>query len=334
VVGYGYGKIPDSYLLINDGKGRFTDRTDALAPALRKAGMVTDGQWLDYDRDGDHDLVVAGDWMPIRVFENGKGKLTEVTEAVGLAGTNGFWQAAAAGDFDKDGDVDFVAGNLGTNTKLRKGEKSALRMYVKDLDGNGTTEHIVTYNLEGKWYPVASKDEMSKQMPSLNKKFHDYRDYAGKTVEELFGAEALAGAEVREVNHFESVYIENLGNRQFKVHTLPVAAQVSKIFALHVEDVDGDTNLDVLLGGNFYGVSTYQGRYDASYGLLLRGNGKGGLTPVQPTETGFLLEGEVRDIKSLKTSAGQLWLVARNNATLQVFGKAATPRQTGKLAAK
>ena len=335
VVGYGYGKTPNSYLLVNDGKGRFADRTDALAPALRKAGMVTDGQWLDYDRDGDADLVVAGDWMPLRVFQNADGKLTETTEAAGLTGTEGFWGAVATGDFDKDGDVDFVAGNLGTNTKLRKGEGGTLQMHVKDLDGNGTTEQLVTYRLDGKWYPLASKDELTKQVPSLNKQFLNYRDYAGKPVDELFGKGVLDGAEVRAVNRFESVYVENRGKEGFQVHALPTEAQVSKIFAFRVEDADGDGNPDVLLGGNFYGVSTYQGRYDASYGLLLRGNGKGRFTPVLPTESGFLLEGEVRDIKTLKTPRGPLWAVARNNAPLQLFEKAKMPaRQPEKLATK
>jgi hypothetical protein len=335
VVGYGYGKTPNSYLLVNDGKGRFADRTDALAPALRKAGMVTDGQWFDYDRDGDPDLVVAGDWMPIRVFRNGNGKLAEAGEAAGLAGTEGFWSTLAPGDFDNDGDVDFLAGNLGTNTKLRKGEKGTLRMHVKDLDGNGTLDQLVTYPLDGKWYPLASKDELTKQVPSLNKKFLNYGDYAGKPLDALFEKEDLDGAEVREVNRFESVYVENRGKEGFKVHVLPAEAQVSKIFAFRVEDADGDGNADVLLGGNFYGVSTYQGRYDASYGLLLRGDGKGRFTPVLPTESGFLLEGEVRDIKALDTPRGPLWLVARNNAPLQLFERAKTPaRQPAKLAAK
>jgi hypothetical protein len=297
--------------------------------------MVTDGQWLDYDRDGDADLVVAGDWMPLRVFQNAGGKLTETTEAAGLAGTEGFWGAVAPGDFDKDGDVDFVAGNLGTNTKLRKGEGGTLKMHLKDLDGNGTLDQLVSYPVNGKWYPLASKDELTKQVPSLNKKFLNYGDYAGKPLDALFDKKDLDGAEVREVNRFESVYVENRGKEGFKVHALPAEAQVSKIFAFRVEDVDGDGNPDVLLGGNFYGVSTYQGRYDASYGLLLRGDGKGRFTPVLPTTSGFLLEGEVRDIKVLKTPRGPLWAVARNNAPLQLFEKATTAApQPAKLATK
>lgn len=324
VVGYNYGTSPNSYLLINDGKGNFSDQTDKLAPGLRKAGMVTDAVWVDYDKDKDEDLIVVGDWMPIKVFENRQSIFVEMdgqgtTNATGLAHSQGLWQTIAAADFDKDGDIDLMAGNLGTNTKFRKREDSKLKMYVKDIDGNKTTEHILAYSVDNKWYPVAYKDELGKQLPLINKRFTDYKGFAGKTVDEIFSNGELKDAAVFGVQMFESVYLENTGKKKFKIHTLPFEAQVSRIFVFHIEDVDQDGNLDVLLGGNFYGVSTYQGRYDASYGLLLKGNGKGNFKPVLPTENGFLLEGEVRKIKSLKTKEGELLLVARNNQPIQIF---------------
>ena len=318
VVGYGYGNIPNSYLLENDGNGNFTDRTEKLAPALRKAGMVTDAEWADYDNDGDMDLVVAGDWMPIKVFENQNNSFTEV-KPTGLAGSEGLWQTIKGADFDNDGDTDFIVGNIGTNTKLRKKEISKLKMYVKDFGKNETTDQILCYNTDGKWYTVATKDELGKQMPSLNKKFTNYKDFAGKTVNEIFSEEELSHANVLEVNMFESVYLENLGNKQFKVQALPAEAQVSKIFSFYVEDINRDGNPDVLIGGNLHGVSTYQGRYDGSYGLLLQGDGKGSFLPVSPTACGFLLEGEVRDIKPLETAEGSILLVARNGLPLQIF---------------
>jgi len=319
VLGYQYGNSPNSYLLINNGQGKYSDQTAQLAPTLQKAGMVTDASWADYDQDGDLDLIVVGDWMPIRVFENQKNRLVETTAPNGLAQTNGLWQTIQAADFDKDGDVDFMVGNLGTNTKLRKRPDTKLKLYVKDIDGNQTTDHILTYSLGDKWYPVATKDELGKQMPLINKKFTNYKDFPGKTIDEIFNNEELKDAKVLEVNRFESVYLENTGKKQFKVNALPTQAQVSRIFAFHATDVNQDGNLDVLLGGNFYGVSMYQGRYDASYGLLLQGNGKGTYQPVLPTSSGFLLDDEVRDIKPLKTATGLIYLVARNNAPLQVF---------------
>jgi hypothetical protein len=319
VVGYNYGKSPNSYLLINNGRGIFSDQTTQRAPALRLAGLVTDASWTDYDRDGDLDLIVVGDWMPIRIFENNKNKLVEVTTPNGLANTQGLWQSIQAADFDKDGDMDFVVGNLGTNTKLRKRPDSKIRLYVNDIDGNQTLDHILAYSLGDKWYPVASKDELGKQMPLINKKFTDYKNFPGKTIEEIFDKNELKDAQILEVNRFESVYLENDGKKHFKLRALPQEAQVSRMFTFAVADVNQDQNPDILLGGNFYGVSMYQGRYDASYGLILEGNGKGGFKPVLPTQSGLLLDGEIRDIKPLKTASGQVYLVARNNAPLQVF---------------
>ncbi len=324
VTGFQYGISPNSYLLINNGKGYFKDATAQLAPSLRKCGMVTDAVWADYDKDGDPDLIVVGEWMPVKIFENNNGKLAENKSSKVLDAVKGFWQTIKAEDFDRDGDVDFIVGNLGTNTKFKKGNSSGLRMFVKDIDGNGTVDHILSYKKGEEWYPVASKDELGKQLPFLNKKFTNYQQFAGKTIDQLFNADELKDALILEVNKFASIYLENKGNKQFDIINLPEEAQVSKIFSFSTNDVDGDGAMDILLGGNFYGVSTYQGRYDASYGLILKGNGKGVFKPLLPTLSGFLLNGEVRDIKSLKTARGEIFLVATNNAPLQVFKKLST----------
>ncbi|MEY3957218.1 MAG: hypothetical protein RLZ73_1674, partial [Bacteroidota bacterium] len=320
VVGYSYGASPRSYLLVNDGKGHFADKTVALAPELREAGMLTEAIWADIDQDGDPDLTVVGDWMPIKTFENNKGKFKLIEN--GLEEKTGFWSGITAADFDKDGDMDFIVGNLGTNTKLRKELEGQLRMQIKDIDKNDTKEHIVSYNRGDDWFPINSKDEMGKQIPSIiNKKYTAYHMFAGKTVEEIFGDKELEGAEEKRVNTFESVYLENQGNKTFKLVSLPPLAQVSKIMVLRTEDVDKDGNLDVIVGGNFNGASMYQARYDAFFGLILKGNGKGGFKPLIPTDTGLMFEGDIRDIKQVKTTSGILYLVARNNDKLQVFKK-------------
>ena len=320
VVGYSYGASPRSYLLVNDGKGHFADKTVALAPELREAGMLTEAIWADIDTDGDQDLTVVGDWMPIKTFENNKGKFKLIEN--GLEEKTGFWSGITAADFDKDGDLDFIVGNLGTNTKLRKELDGQLRMQIKDIDKNDTKEHIVSYNRGNDWFPINSKDEMGKQIPSIiNKKYTAYHMFAGKTVEEIFGDKELEGADEKRVNTFESVYLENQGNKTFKMVALPALAQVSKIMVLRTEDVDKDGNLDVIVGGNFNGASMYQARYDAFFGLILKGNGKGGFKTLIPTDTGLMLEGDIRDIKQVKTTAGILYLVARNNDKLQVFKK-------------
>ena len=320
VVGYHYGYSPKSYLLVNNGRGQFVDRTQALAPDLREAGMLTEAIWADFDRDGDQDLTVVGDWMPIKSFENRGGKLSLIEN--GLEEFTGFWGGLTAGDFDKDGDMDFVVGNLGTNTKLRKQVDGKLRMLIKDIDKNDTEEHIISYNRGDDWYPINSKDEMGKQIPSIiSKKYTKYNEFAGNTIEDLFGDNELKGATERMVNTFESVYVENKGKGKFELHFLPALAQVSKVMVLRTEDVDKDGNLDVLLGGNFNGASMYQARYDAFFGLILKGNGKGGFSPMIPTETGFLQDGDVRDIKIVHTPKGPLYFVTRNSAAIQIFKK-------------
>ncbi len=320
VVGYHYGYSPKSYLLANNGRGQFTDRTTAIAPDLREAGMLTEAIWADIDRDGDQDLTVVGDWMPIKMFENQQGKFTLIDN--GLEELTGFWNGLTAGDFDQDGDVDFVVGNLGTNTKLRKQLDGKLRMLIKDVDKNETEEHIIGYNRGDDWYPINSKDEIGKQIPSIiSKKFTKYKDFAGNTIEDLFGDNELKGATERMVNTFESIYLENKGKGKFERRDLPALAQVSKVMVLRTEDVDKDGHLDVILGGNFNGASMYQARYDAFFGLILKGDGKGGFKALVPTDTGFLQEGDVRDIKIVHTPKGPLYFVTRNSDHLQVFKK-------------
>lgn len=261
--------------------------------------------------------------MPIRIFENINHRFEEVRAGIGLERSNGFWQSLEIADFDKDGDMDLVVGNLGTNTKFKK-EGSPLKMYVKDFDGNKTLDQILAYQLEGKWYPVATKDELGKQMPFMNKRFNSYKSFAGKTLEEVFDNGELEGAKTLLVNQFQSIYLENLGNGQFKQHALPEEAQVSKVFAFHIQDVDNDNHLDIIMGGNFYGSSMYQGRYDASYGLILLGDGKGSFQPVQNFDGGIVIGDEVRDIEKVKTGKGEFILVANNNGPIQIFQKANT----------
>jgi len=321
VVPFNYGKTPRSYLLVNNGKGIFRDKTKEIAPEIAFTGMVTNAIWADTDQDGDSDLIVIGDWMPIQTFQDNKGKFTKIEN--GVAENSGFWQAVVANDFDKDGDIDFVVGNLGTNTKFRKNSTgNILKMYVKDIDKNESVEQILVYNRGHKWYPTATKDEMGKQIPSIiNKHFTDYSQYAGKEISNLLTSNELDGAEERQVNTFESVYLENLGGNKFKLKPLPTLGQTSKTMSLLLDDYDSDGIKDVIMGSNFYGSSMYQARYDASYGLILKSDGKGNFKPIIPSQSGLMLEGEIRDIQQIKVNKLPYYLIARNNNSLQVFKK-------------
>nr|WP_310590286.1 VCBS repeat-containing protein [Dyadobacter bucti] len=313
VIGFQYGMAPSSYILINDGKGHFTDKTNEIAPGLRNIGMVTDAVWADINGDKQNDLVIVGDWMPVTVFLNQQGKLKKED---GFSAPSGFWQCVKAADFDQDGDMDLVVGNLGTNNKFRKNAESGLKMWVKDFDNNQGLEQVLAYNVDESWYPVAFKDELGKRIPSIiNKRFTDYKSFAGKTIDEIFKPEELKDSRLLEVGKFESVYLENSGGR-FIVHDLPREAQVSKLFAFATTDINGDGRPDLLGGGNYLGVSAYQGRYDSSYGLVLINRGKGKFESLSPIDTGFLLDGEIRDIRAVNTKEGPVWVVARNNLPL------------------
>jgi hypothetical protein len=315
VTGFQYGISPNSYLLVNDGKGHFSDQTDRLAPDLKNIGMVTDALWADLDGDKQKDLIVVGDWMPVTVFFNKKGSLKSGNSGKYTA-PSGFWQCINAADFDLDGDMDLVVGNLGSNNKFQKRPDSRLKMWVKDFDSNLGLEQVLSYSVGDSWYPVAFKDELGKRIPSIiNKRFTDYKSFAGKKIEEIFKTEELKDASLLEVNKFESVYLENKEGG-FIMHDLPAEAQVSKLFTIAVSDINGDSKPDILGGGNYWGVSAYQGRYDSSYGLVLINKGKGNFQSLSPVDTGFRLDGEIRDIKPLKTTAGPVWLIARNNLPL------------------
>ncbi len=328
-----YGQSPNSYLLVNDGRGRFTDQTDRLAPGLRQAGMVTDAVWADADGDRVTDLLVVGDWMAPKFFRNAGGKLAAQTPTFAAESggetvpMNGFWQAAAAADFDRDGDVDFILGNLGLNTKLRRRGSSHLKLWIKDFDGNGQAEHLLAYEAppadeaDG-YFPLATKDELAKQMPSLiNKRFTRYADFAGKPIGELFEKKEFDGATELDVTQFASVWLENRGTGGFVVHPLPGPMQWSKLFALTVIDLDGNGTPDVLSGGNFDGVTPYQGRYDASPGVTLLNDGKGKFRAVPGPLNGLAYRGEVRDVQVVPTGTGPRYVVSRNNDSLLIFRK-------------
>jgi enediyne biosynthesis protein E4 len=328
VVPYGYGKTPKSFLLINNGSKngsvQFTDQTDKLMPAARNIGMVTDAKWFDYDKDADLDLIVVGDWMPITVFENNKGKFEPNKNAFGDVPLNGLWQTVVVADFDNDGDQDAAVGNLGMNNIFIRDKNPILKMYVGDLDKNERIDQILAYNRgeksgDSRFYPVYGKDELAKQMPSIiNKKYQNYKDFAGKTIKEIFNKGELDNAEERMINNFASVYLENQGNKTFKVSELPPLAQASKIFSLLPIDIDNDQRLDLMVGGNFYNVNPIQGIYDGFNGLILK-NTKNGFVAIPSYLSGFAVKGEVRNIQTLKTKAGKQLLVSRNNASALRF---------------
>ena len=320
VVARSYGLIPKSHLLQNDGHGHFTDVTLEKAPQLSEAGMVSSAAWTDYDHDGKLDLIVAGEWMPVRVFHQENGKFVDRTKEAGLSDTNGWWNSVTAVDLRRTGRQDLVLGNLGLNSYLRASRKEPARLYINDFSHTGGLEQILTFYKNGVSYPLAGRDELVRKIPSLKSKYPTYKDFGASRIEDIFPAADLKSATIREAYTFASSVALNNGNGTFTVRQLPTEAQFAPIYASLAQDFDGDGRIDLLVGGNFYGVTPALGRYDASYGLLLRGKGDGHFEPVSMEESGVDIEGQVRRIRSLRGAKGQrLIVVARNNDKIEIL---------------
>ena len=317
-----YPTIPRSYLLENDGSGNFRDITEEVNPALLNPGMITDVLWSDYNGDDSPDLLLAGEWMPVRIFKNNAGKLEEVTGQAGISSITGWWNRIVPGDLDNDGDLDYVAGNFGWNSQIKASAKEPVRLYSKDFDNNGQLDPIVCYYVDGESYPAFSKDDMEKQLPLIKKKYLNYSDYADKKITDIFSPQELAEASVLEANELSTGYFENQGDDTFKFIALPIEAQVSPVYGILVTDIDNDNIKDILLGGNFRGTRVKFGEYDASFGTVLKGDGKGGFVSLPISKTGLLVKGEVRDIVSIVKSDGtELLLWARNNESVVAYQK-------------
>lgn len=315
-----YGIKPDSYILLNDGKGRFTDATDAIAPQLRKFGFVKKATWADMDGDQVKDLVIAAEWSPVTILRNVNGKLQSLAlQGSGLENTEGWWNIVYPVDIDKDGDIDLIAGNLGLNSKLHASVEEPVNLFAKDIDNNDSIDQILTHFIHGKEYPFYTREEMTKQMPYLKKKYLSYQKFAHATFKDMFPDPMLKDAEHHVAYTFETAVIENLGGLKFKVKPLPKAAQFSTVNAILTGDFNKDGHIDILLGGNFYPINIQMGRYDASYGLYLKGNGKGAFSAVGPVNSGFSIKGETRALHQISLSGKDYFLAIRNNDTIEAF---------------
>jgi hypothetical protein len=322
-----YGLDPQSVLLRNDGRGKFTDVTEKAAPGLSHIGMVTDAVWKDIDGDGRPELIVVGEWMPITIFHNDDhGKLSKMN-VPGLEKSNGWWNRIIAGDFTGHGRVDFIVGNLGLNTRLQAKPAEPVTMYVKDFEHSGFVQQIISYYNNGKQYPLPLRDDLLRSLPSLKDRYPTYKDYAKQTMADVFPQKDLADAVVKNAYTFATTLVRNNGDGSFTLELLPLEAQVAPIYGIVAADIDGDGKQDLLMAGNLDGVQPQIGRMSAGYGLYLRGDGKGHFTPVRALDSGFFVPGQARDIQRVRTRTGSIYIVSRNNDRPLIFRP--TPPATG-----
>ncbi len=314
-----YPEIPASYILINDGKGNFSNQTQTLAPELLSLGMVTDAIWEDLNHDGQPDLIAVGEWMPITILINDHGKLKDQSATFIAQPSNGWWSRIYADDFDNDGDIDFIVGNLGWNTQMRVSADQPCTMVYDDFDQNGSVDGIMCYYVQGKSYPFLSRDELLLQLPVLRKKFNDYASYANATIEDIFSKEALAKAKKLTANRFTTTYMENKGNGKFELKDLPIQAQFAPVYAIQSLDINKDGNKDLVLAGNFTQTRVATGKFDANQGMLFLGDAKGNFKYVSQLSSGLHLRGDVKDIMLLGDRTKNTILFSINNSPVASY---------------
>ncbi len=297
---------------ISTGKVKFTIVTKEVNTELRQPGIITDAMWTDINNDQWLDLVLVGEWMPIRIFVNNQGKMVEMTSEYGLSESDGFWQSLAAGDMDGDGDVDLIVGNMGANLPFKVSEDEPMEAFIGDFRGDGVLTPVLSCYIQGKRYPIATLDELQDAFPLIKKKFLKYEQYASATLNDVFSAEQLEEARHLKIGQLKSVYLENTGGA-FKWHELPLDAQFSAIQGINIHDFNKDGHLDAMLTGNFYPFKVEIGSVDASKGLVLEGSGNGQFSAVANDKLNLWIEGEVRDAQLLKHKNNTYVIVSKNN---------------------
>ena len=314
-----YPKAPRSYLLRNNGRGRFEDVTAQISPELQRPGMVTAALWTDFDNDSWQDLMLVGEYMPLTFFRNEHGKKFSKAPAPGLKQSEGWWKTVTTGDFDNDGDIDYVAGNFGLNTHYRASVAEPINVAYKDFDNNGALEAITSYYENGANYPTTSLDILASQLPKIKQKILYHRTYANATTDDLLRIAGKEGAERLYCRMLESTYVENLGEGKFRLKTLPLSMQTAPVYGIMTTDVNADGYLDFFAVGNSYAPEVVSGRCDAFIGQVMLGDGQGNFKPLHVTQSGFFVDGDAKSIVEVMSGTDRLILVGQNNDSLKVF---------------
>ena len=304
---HGYPQPGQSYVLENN-RGVFTDATDKIAPGMKNIGMVTAGLWTDVNNDNRMDLMIVGEWMPITLFLNREGKLYHKPNAI--PNSSGWWNSIAGSDFDSDGDIDYILGNLGLNSRYKTSRKEPVGLYVADLNKDDVLDPILAHYIQGVNRPAHPRDDILVQITSFKKKYPSYASYADATLEQFFGD---AKPSVLQSEIFASAYLENKGKDNWELEPLPIDAQFAPVFGISTGEFTGDEFEDAVLVGNFYAPEVLSGRYDAFTGLLLKGDGAGNFKALSRQESGISITGDAKGLASLKTKDNRTLLLATQN---------------------
>ena len=310
-----------SYLLINESTENnvlFSDETQNLAKDFSNLGMATSAVIIDFDNDSWLDIIIVGEWMPIKIFKNMETHFEDVSSQMGLTKNNstGWWWSIKEGDFDNDGDLDFIVGNNGLNYKYKATEDETFDIYVNDFDNNNSEDIVLSYYSEGEQVPLRGRSCSSQQIPGIKNKFKDYNSFSEATLVDVYTEEELEESLHYQVKSFASIYLENKRDK-FVSHQLPVEAQFSSINQILVEDYNNDGNPDFLVAGNLYVSEVETPRNDGSFGYYFEGNGKGDFKPIEPIKSGLFIKGDTKDLSNISIAGEDYIIVAKNNDYLQ-----------------
>jgi enediyne biosynthesis protein E4 len=315
-----YGIGPQSFIFENNGEGVFRNITEEAAPGVETVGNVTSATWVQQAETGLPDLVIAGEWMSVKYFENRNGSFEDASSEKGLDRLNGLWQSVHSADLTGNGHMDLIVGNFGINSRIEASHESPLRLFVNDFDGDGQTAPLIAYEVNGQLKPFEQLDELSAQIPDITQRVRSYRDFSSKTIYDLFEAEKIDEALKKQVTELRSGVLINNGNGGYEFSPFPFKAQLFPVMAIYVDDLDGDGYADVMLAGNIFDVKPGMGgRQDAGYGLLLRGNGSGSFSVVDMNQSGFFAKGESRAILPFSSSNGRQRLAIGINNSYPLF---------------
>ncbi len=289
-----YPEPPKSYILINDGKGNFTDQTELICPELNNVGMITDAAWVDLNLDKKNELLIIGEWMPLTVYSIQNNKLINVSTRFFEKRYTGWWNKLIIDDFNGDNKPDLVIGNIGLNTQFKASEKEPLEMYYKDVDNNGSIDPIFSCYIQHKRFPYLTREELLNQLGMFRPRFPNFKSYADISMDELFQKNELKEAGYLVASTMETSCFLSTAKDKFKLTTLPREVQYSPIYTGTPLDFNEDGKTDLLLCGNNSWTKIRLGKFDANYGLLLKGDGKGNFTYVNQAESGFSIRGDVR----------------------------------------